>query len=800
MVHCQLLFHAFSSCTLTYVVITLLAVQNIWFIFGMPRHGALSSLSQNAATQQENAGYQLSENLRQQRHQRIKRTPGYVLPTWRRENQNRNVRPVLGTMFGFQSQGQGPDLTENSDDPSSGKNVVVPEGYIIEMMPQDSENIHVGQWIYLRVCTKASVVLTPRHRTNTYESELREKLKRTSCAVMDQSRPRFLPNQLLVISVRGVPAINYNIIGKELHLSSSIFSRGEVRFWSMKSANGVLFALRPSRQLDHAIVDVHLEQPIDHHPLPGQRSPVHSFVTFLSGISQAESLNDGVLLKADDDDASPLSHLDSPVDVGYFRSLRVIYLKRFILRFAEEPRRLSLRCNKTGPHVPFDPFRTLASWRSLHIKERDDEGPKQQGHLATVQADLMYEAAVTSSDTPSVLDSGLETKRNSSSNALQHDMFNLLSMGSPSLIWDVDDPEPTTTGEAMDELAIRMAQESLEPLMREANSLLTYTQTSTPLLVPTEPTTRSLTYVVDEGEAVRCTCQGPTHDRPIKIVFDEDIWENISYRQYIDPKHPYETHTDVTLKAKSVTWSNVSQDEFEGVLRFPDQLTSLKCGYHQHSRLLKPQNTPKGIDVPIVQIYFTMVTSDDYMLLKRWLASKQAKTFEPTPPVPRVTFKQRIIRFAAQYFPGNKSKVQSREYPDGFWNMSLAKLSGSKLITCIVFVFLITFVVLVTIVYCSHRKMRVIYIRGGSSTEAGTTLNSGDYALPQDAVASVDCFHTLMRKVTRHRQHTHHRREECELTIGSNTHHSNGETSLKTESVDSNATVRISHRASSRSV
>ncbi|KAF5398781.1 hypothetical protein PHET_08249 [Paragonimus heterotremus] len=631
------------------------------------------------------------------------------------------------------------------------------DGYITEMIPQDTENLEPDQWIYLRVCTKPEKQdgeASPLD--NSFEAELRKELKRSSCTLRDQNRPPFSPHQRLIVSIRGASVLYYDIIQKQVHFSSSIFQPERVRFWSLKSQNMVLFGLRPPMYLDHELVDIHLSfsltfgQEEDH----SFRTPFHT-----SNREENEQLNfplnvhnvqpvyeiskplesESYIFRGHSS-LSKQTHLSSvfaPLPTTLERGRRTAHLKRFILRFLDRPHRILLRCNKTGPLVIFDPFST------------DEVNHITVSRPTTSEPGFTNSNGRTGDSTETVYESTqiVVHHKHNESNEL-HDIddktvqqplrisnFKIPNVGDISpegnglLIWETDSPEPVTIGEVMDELAIRHAQARLQPQIQASHSVITKLPTDSAMLVPTEPVVRTLIFVAELGETVQITCRGQTAESPLKLIFEQDTWINLSQWNLTLGYNPFDSLVQMNLKAARITWTNVTKQSLSKPLRFADQLTNVKCGHHRQGRFWDSKSINSVREPVVAQLYFTIVSSKDYALISDWMKEKHMETFDKDSQIKPLSFNQNIFRLATRMMMirDTQNSTMPEENQVGFWNISLSSLSGIKLTTCIIVVFLIISLILLAIRQYSYLPSHISSFGSALSAESGPiTLNSGD--------------------------------------------------------------------------
>ncbi|KAF6769013.1 hypothetical protein AHF37_12039 [Paragonimus kellicotti] len=630
-------------------------------------------------------------------------------------------------------------------------------GYITEMIPQDTENLEPDQWIYLRVCTRPQKQDEEANPSDdSFETELRKELKRSSCTIRDQNRPSFSPHQRLIISIGGASVIYYDIIQRQVHLSSSIFQTERVKFWSLKSKNMVLFGLRPPLHLDRELVDIHL----GFSPMFGQEDD-HSLRTSFHTSTREE--NEHLNLSPNIHNAHTVYEMSKPLEsesytfrdhsslskqihfsslfarlpVSSERARRTAHLKRFIIRFLDRPQRILLRCNKTGPLVLFDPFST------------DEVGHITMSGLTTRGIEFTTSNRRTEVSTETVYESTqivVHHKYNESnelhdtddkaaqeplriSNSKFPNMGNIGPEGNGLLIWETDSPEPVTIGDVMDELAIRNAQARLQPQVQTSHSMTTLLPTDSALLIPTEPVIRTLIYVAELGETVQITCQGQTAESPLKLIFEQDTWINLSPWNLTVKYNPFDSLVQLNLRAARITWTNVTKQSLNKALRFADQLTSIKCGHHRQGRFWESNSINSVREPAVAHLYFTIVSSKDYALISDWMMKKRMETFDKDSQIKSFPFDRNIFRLAARMMliRNTQNSTPPEENQLGFWNISLSSLSGIKLTTCIIVVFLIISLILLAIRQYSYLPSHISSFGSALSADSGPiTLNSGD--------------------------------------------------------------------------
>ncbi|KAG5452826.1 hypothetical protein CSKR_204040 [Clonorchis sinensis] len=648
--------------------------------------------------------------------------------------------------------------------PTSSSRSISNGGYIVEMMPQDSESLQHDQWIYLRICTKPAKVSGIPRLADTFEDEIREELQHSSCVASDIGRPKFSRGQELVITIRGKTAVSYAILDNRLQLSSTVFSADRVKFWSVKSLDTVLIGLRPPSYLNNDVLDIHLEQPVNSEPHFQTKPYLASSTSVWSRTNRLKlfrlfgvPFSEREVYHAEKSDHQLLGTQNRP-------KIR-IHLKQILIQFTAEPRQLFIRCNKSGPIAVFDPFTvktTLANTQTSLDTEKS--ATRSSNGLKGFSMDDAYKAAepatsINKEDQDSGSAELTQPSVDQATNTPKSRLFVRLSPGLPSMIWDSEVPEPVTVGELMDEISIHLAQKRMQSSSPDPLPLEMYLPTSSALLVPTEPITRTLVYVVSLGETVHITCQGRAKLDPIIVLYEQDAWANIS--QTLDKQLPSSVgpKIDHDLKAVRITWDNVSETMLNQPLRFADQLTSVKCGYHKQGHLWEPHISPAILeDASVVQLSFTIVSPTDYHLINQWLAAKHSQTFGVQPPEKPATLEQTILQFASAFRVDRHNFTNSFEHRHvGFWNISLSTLSAMKLVMCfITAIFVITLIILAICHYSQPRgvncsSINLACLGNSESEQLPQTWDSGDQAVPRQPTFRRIWIQTVLDKIRRRR-------------------------------------------------
>ncbi|CAL8093932.1 unnamed protein product [Calicophoron daubneyi] len=581
-----------------------------------------------------------------------------------------------------------------------------PITFITELLPENTENLQPGQWIYIRVCT--TPVGKPKQNYQSLEELIRNELRFQSCSSLETKRPRFDAGQSLVVSISGSVVAQYSINDRSIDFLDKSVERERIRFWSHRSQGVLLIGLHPTMEMDGQLVQIktvtHIGHDFERFATTEEKqglSPVWRWTDKLNILRKlGNSAHEGEIQHTEEVNA----YFDEGEMRTSRRSFRVhrnhntvstVYLDRFRIRFAQEKPKVVLRCNKTGPVIIYDPFFSGVSNKRRQLVASHIKPTHNVTQKTSTSATIDPEPNSRSEQIQKVYSSV-----SSSSSSLSAETAGAPSADFPLAVVNVESPQPVLISETMDEWAIYGVQSRLQPPDFQSNDIVTIQPTSDSLLVPTEPTMRTLTLVVPKGERLMMTCEGSIDYGKLTLLYDNDVWTEISKDASLISIDAEEMRITLILEASSITWKNVTTDVAEGYgLRSVDQITNVKCGFYRPTQLSTPLDESIVVShSPVEHIYFSIVSKEDFKVIQNALDEERRNTFDYGLPL-------QPPRIAATLIYTIPSDTDPKSNTIGFWNLSLSHLSGMKLAVSIILVIVIVSLILLTIRNCAKTRV-----------------------------------------------------------------------------------------------
>ncbi|VDP74360.1 unnamed protein product [Echinostoma caproni] len=498
-----------------------------------------------------------------------------------------------------------------------------------------------------------------------------------------------------------------------------------VKIWLHRDEHTILVGIRPQLVHDRQEFEMRLEthkttSSVSSSNSEKQKDDAHkrhtNGFTVAGETTASEDSTDGIM--------RPTESWPTNV-VSLARSIHTVYLKQFTIHFGPYLLGLIFQSNRTDPYLIYDP------------------NPLETSRDTEVDAAVLstWNESVAS-ETNNVLQKDDQLTKDKFS-GLEHGT-STTEFASTDLLLTTLNPDPMTLTEAIDELAIRLAQSSLisEQDLVLKRAVKTMSRTSQSLLIPSEPTGRTLVHVVPLDEVVQFTCEGHVPDGQLRILYDRDAWRELSPPQLsFHSVDGSEQLIRTQLRTTRVTWSNVTQTMLDRGLRDLDALTNVKCGSHQASQLIDRSFSPyRQTEKPVEILYFVTVNVPDFQLIEKYVRGRLSNLFHPIRPVvvedntenfPILPL-HRFIPDRLRPSPGG----QSQSTHVGFWNLSLSSLSNVKLVLSVIVVTLV--VSFIVLLIRNYSRMRPIMAQtpvvpqwmGSGEGDAPNPLRQKHFHLP----------------------------------------------------------------------
>lgn len=467
-----------------------------------------------------------------------------------------------------------------------------------------------------------------------------------------------------------MPAVRFDILSRKFRTFQTVIKEDYVKIWLHRAKNTILVGVRPQLAHDRFEFEFHLET------YETEKSGVENSLPS-AVVSHHRTRFQRVGTNLEHSTESLSLNID-----GTTHSISATSLKQFTIHFVSNLMKLILKSSPAGPYLIYDPIPV-------------DELEKNEGKSKILSN---WTEPIHDTQTSTVADDQKTSKVKTGGTELQ----TLAPFISTDLLLGAANPDPVTVTEAMDEQAIRIAQSyvSLDHNPHDDHTVGMVSQTSQSLLIPTEPNGRTVVQVVHLNEVVQFTCQGHVTDGQLRVLYDQDIWSEQSNPELtFHSINGFEQLMRINLRAKRITWSNVTKEALKWGLRDLDALTNVKCGRQRSSRLIEHSLFSGTSEQSVEHLFFVTVSLKHFQLVQNYVHGKLVDLYEPIrnakldgkgDDIPAL----HLDRSATEGIPG--ARLEPEKFV-GFWNLSLSSLSNAKLVLSVIVVILIVSCIILAI-------------------------------------------------------------------------------------------------------